>query len=237
MNPNNPNIALLERAAELLGEALVEELVFVGGAVTGVLITDPAMPDIRPTQDVDVICRVIARADYHQLGQLMRERGFQEDSRSGAPLCRWCAGDLVLDLMPTRGDILGFSNRWYPLALDTAQRLELPSSRSIRVVTAPVFLATKLDAFRGRGRGDVLFSHDLEDLMAVVDGRASLLEECRVSPSDLRTGLAAEFLELLNTPAFLDALPGFLPPDRASQQRLPDLLEILRAMTALAEPG
>ena len=49
MNPNDPNIALLERAAVLLGEALVEELVFVGGAVTGVLITDPAMPDIRPT--------------------------------------------------------------------------------------------------------------------------------------------------------------------------------------------
>jgi hypothetical protein len=175
MNPNDPNVALLERAAEHLGEALLEQLVFVGGAVAGVLITDPAMPEIRPTQDVDVICRVIARSDYHQLGSQLRQRGFQEDSRPGAPLCRWCADDLVLDLMPTQGEILGFSNRWYPLALDTAQPQELPSGRSVRIVTAPVFLATKLEAFRGRGQGDFLFSHDLEDLMAVVDGRLRVL--------------------------------------------------------------
>ena len=35
---------------------------------------------------------------------------------------------------------------------------------------------------------------------------------------------------------FLEALPAFLPPDQASQQLLPDLLETLRAITALAEP-
>ena len=72
MNPNDPNIALLERAAEQLGDALIDQLVFVGGAVAGALITDPAMPDIRPTQDVDVICRVIARADFYQLGMQLR---------------------------------------------------------------------------------------------------------------------------------------------------------------------
>jgi hypothetical protein len=99
-----------------------------------------------------------------------------------------------------------------------------------------VFLATKLEAFRGRGQGDFLFSHDLEDLMAVVDGRASLLEECRLSPFELRNDLTAQFLELLKTSAFLEALPAFLPPDQASQQRLPDLLETLRAIIALAEP-
>jgi hypothetical protein len=236
MNPNDPNLSLLERAAEQLGAVLLEQLVFVGGAVAGVLITDPAMPEIRPTQDVDVICRVLARSDYHQLGRQLRQRGFQEDSRPGAPLCRWCTHDVVLDLMPTQGEILGFCNRWYPLALETAQQQALPSGRSIRLVTAPVFLATKLEAFRGRGQGNVLFSHDLEDLMAVVDGRTSLLEECRLSPPELRNDLAAQFLELLNTSAFLEALPAFLPPDQASQQRLPDLLETLRAITALAEP-
>lgn len=236
MNHNDPNITLLERAAEQLGEALLEQLVFVGGAVAGVLITDPAMPEIRPTQDVDVICRAVARAEYHQLGRQLRQRGFQEDSRPGAPLCRWCTDDLVLDLMPTKDEILGFSNRWYPLALETAQLQGLPSGRVIRIVTAPVFLATKLEAFRGRGKGNFLFSHDLEDLMAVVDGRASLLEECRLSPRELRNDLATQFHQLLNTSAFLEALPAFLPPDQASQQRLPDLMKTLRAITALADP-
>ena len=68
MNPNDPNVSLLERVAGHLGDALLEQLVFVGGAVAGVLITDPAMPEIRPTQDVDVTCRMLARSDYHQLG-------------------------------------------------------------------------------------------------------------------------------------------------------------------------
>ena len=217
MNPNDPNVSLLERAAEQLGEALLEQLVFVGGAVAGVLITDPAMPEIRPTQDVDVICSVIARSDYHQLGRQLRQQGFQEDSRPGAPLCRWCTDDLILDLMPTQGEILGFSNRWYPLALETAQLQELPSGCAIRIVTAPVFLATKLEAFRGRGQGNFLFRHDLEDLMAVVERRAAVREECRLRPLELRNDLAAQFLELLKTSAFLEALPAFLPPDQASQ--------------------
>ena len=181
-----------------------------------------------------MICRMIAKSDDHQLGRQLRQRGFQEDSRPGAPLCRWCTDDLVLDLMPTQGEILGFANRWYPLALETAQLQGLPSGRAIRIVTAPVFLATKLESFRGRGQGNFLFSHDLEDLIAVVDGRASLLEECRLSPPELRNNLATQFHDLLNTSAFNEALPAFLPPDQASQQRLPDLLETLRAITALA---
>jgi hypothetical protein len=40
----------------------------------------------------------------------------------------------------------------------------------------------------------------------------------------------------LNISAFLEALPAFLPPDQASQQRLPDLLETLGAITTLTEP-
>jgi len=55
MNPNDPNIALLNIVADHLGDVLCEEVVFVGGAVAGLLITDPAMPSIRPTEDVDLI--------------------------------------------------------------------------------------------------------------------------------------------------------------------------------------
>ena len=235
MNPNDPNVSLLEQAAAHLGDSLLEQLVFVGGAVAGLLITDPAMPDIRPTQDVDVICRVIARADYYQLGMQLRERGFQEDTRPGAPLCRWCIEQIILDLMPSQGEMLGFSNRWYPLAVESAQLHALPSGRSIRMVTAPVFLATKLEAFYGRGQGAFLFSHDLEDLMAVVDGRESLLEECRLSPPELRNALAAHLKVLLATPAFIEAVPAFLPGDQASQQRLPELLLMLSSIAALAD--
>ena len=66
-----------------MGEALLEQLVCVGGAMAGVLITNPAMPGIWPTLDVAVIRRVIARADSLQLGSQLRQRGLQEDSQPG----------------------------------------------------------------------------------------------------------------------------------------------------------
>ena len=236
MNANDPNVALLEVVAAQLGEALGQQLVFVGGAVAGLLITDPAMPPIRSTQDVDVVCSVVTLADYYRIGEQLRERGFMEDARPGAPNCRWCVDELAVDVMPTRPDILGFSNRWYPLALTSAQEAALPSGRVIRLVTAPVFIATKLEAFHGRGRGDYLFSHDLEDIVSVVDGRASLIDECRQSPLELRCYLAEQFTTLMAQGAFLEAISGHLPGDVASQRRLPGVRQTLQLMAELARP-
>lgn len=235
MNANDPNVALLEIVAERLGDDLRDQMVFVGGAVAGLLITDPAMPAIRPTEDVDLVCRAIARAEYHAVEIELRARGFVQDMRPDAPICRWGVGNVVVDVMPPLEEILGFANPWYPLALETAESVALPSGRLIRLITAPVFLATKLEAFAGRGNGDYLFSHDLGDLLAVIDGRPTLPEECRFSTAELRTYLGKRFGALLADPAFVEALPGHLPGDTASQERLPDLLDTLRRLAGLSD--
>lgn len=234
MNANDPNVALLEVVAERLGDELREQVVFVGGAVAGLLITDPAMPEIRSTEDVDLVCRALVLADYHRVEKMLRARGFVQDLRLQAPICRWRTGPVAVDVMPTLETVLGFSNRWYPLALASGQFVALPSGRTIRLITAPVFLATKLEAFAGRGQGDFLFSHDLGDLLAVVDGRESLFEECRVSPPELRDYLGERFSALLATPSFVEALAAHLPGDAASQERLPELAQKLRLIAGLA---
>lgn len=234
MNANDPNVALLEVVAERLGDTLREQVVFVGGAVAGLLITDPAMPEIRSTEDVDLVCRALVLADYHRVEKMLRARGFVQDLRLEAPICRWRTGPVAVDVMPTLETILGFSNRWYPLALASGQFAALPSGRTIRLIAAPVFLATKLEAFAGRGQGDFLFSHDLGDLLAVVDGRESLFEECRTSPPELRDYLGERFGALLATPSFVEALAGHLPGDAASQERLPELKQKLRLIAGLA---
>ena len=51
------NIEKLEQAVKLL-EELADDVVFVGGCATGILITDPAAPTVRGTIDVDVIANV-----------------------------------------------------------------------------------------------------------------------------------------------------------------------------------
>jgi hypothetical protein len=229
------NLALLEDAAAKL-KGLLDEVVFVGGSTLELMITDAGAAPVRGTVDVDVIAEITTYADYVVFSDRLRTLGFSEDARENAPLCRWVHGDLTLDVMALDKAVLGFSNIWYPGALESARWASLPSGAVIRLITAPFFLGTKMEAFRGRGHRDIFASHDLEDFIAVVEGRDSLLEEVASAPSDLRTYLAEVTTELLAEPRFRDALPGFLPGDAISQQRLPLVLRRLIQLAA-RKPG
>lgn len=96
-DPRNPNVARLTSAATKL-EPLLDQIVFVGGCVTGLLLTDPAAAPVRPTLDVDAIVAISSYADFTLLENHMRQLGFHESHAEGAPVCRWISGDLILDL-------------------------------------------------------------------------------------------------------------------------------------------
>lgn len=81
------------------------------------------------------------------------------------------------------------------------------------MVSAPYFLITKLEAFDGRGNGDYLLSHDIEDIISVIDGRPELAEEVRLSETALVDVLATRFHKLLGDQAFVDAVSGHMPTD------------------------
>jgi hypothetical protein len=133
--------------------------------------------------------------------------------------------------MPLDEKLLGFSNRWYRPALDSAEERGLEGLR-IRTVTGVYFCATKLEAFAGRGKEDHLSSHDLKDLNAVIDGRAEIVREIRSAPVDVRTYIAAKIKQLPGTDAFVDTLPGYLLPDAASQARIKALIARLKEIEA-----
>lgn len=70
---------------------------------------------------------------------------------------------------------------------------------------------------------DFQASHDLEDFVAVIDGRDTLLKEIAKSPRDLRDYFARATQSLLTESQFIDVLPGFvLDSERVSliRQRL-----------------
>jgi predicted nucleotidyltransferase len=227
----NPNLRILEMVVEHLGP-LADDMAFMGGCATGLLLTDVAAPPIRVTQDVDVITEVASLGDYQRLSGQLRKRGFKEDQSPDAPICRWVAADVVLDVMPTRPEILGFGNEWYQPALDAAVAVALPSGKNIRMVTAPYFLATKLAAFDSRGKGDYVMSHDMEDIVAVLDGRPEIVNEVKRADEALRKHLMTRFAVLLRDTDFVAALPGHLPGDAASQARAPLVME---RITEIAE--
>ncbi len=235
MQQGDPNLIILEAMVKALGD-LRDALVFVGGCSTGLLVTSVQAQPIRVTKDVDVVVQVASTREYHAMESALRKRGFTHDMSEEAPICRWLYDSLQLDLIPSVPGILGFHNRWYTYAVESAQEAKLPSGASIKLITAPAFVATKLEAFKGRGAQDYLASHDLEDIITVIDGRAPLLDEARATPSELRQYLAEQVRALLEIPDFLDALPGHLPGDPASQAKLPRLIEKLQLLAAIGPP-
>lgn len=175
MNPlQNPNAPLLLSAVEKL-VPLLDQIVFVGGCAAGLLISDPGAAPIRPTIDVDAIVELASYPELIDIENRLRQLGFEQPQVEGAPLCRWVHGDVVFDLMPVDSRILGFSNRWYRPALQNAVAADV-GDHKIKLIAAPYFLGTKLEAFHGRGQFDYR-SCDLEDVVAVLDGRPEIVVE------------------------------------------------------------
>jgi hypothetical protein len=114
---------------------------------------------------------IASRGDYYRLSESLRDLDFTEDASEDAPVCRWLIDGIAVDVMPTDEEILGFSNQWYPQALRLATTMEIAEKMAIRVVTGPYFLATKIEAFYSRGKGDFIASHDMEDIVTLLDGR------------------------------------------------------------------
>lgn len=219
---------------------LRERVVFVGGMVRGLLVSDPAVAGPRPTRDVDVILDVSSPVDFANTTAQLRRLGFREDMSEDAPICRYLlrgataeGDDLPVDFMPLDPAILGFSNVWYPGAYEAPQRLPSDAG-TILVIDAPHFVATKLESFASRGEGDY-YHHDLEDVIVLVDGRPELEDELRLSSKDLRAFVVEEVRQLLNDQDFIDALPGYLSPDDASQARLTLVVQRLQAIAALEQ--
>lgn len=232
MNSNDPNFAILELVVATLGD-LRSELVLVGGCSVGLLISDPASPPVRETVDVDLISEVTTIGEYYGLCEKLRERGFKQSPEDGH-MCRWTKGSLKLDIMPSNDKVLGHStNRWYPAAIATAERIELSNGLDVLVISSPLFLATKLEAFFDRGQGDYAASHDLEDIINVIDGRPELVAEVNATSDVVREYLRDEFDGLLADKSFVDAIPMHLRGDAASQARVPLIVDRLRQLAGL----
>jgi len=211
---------------------ILNRLVLVGGCATELLVTDKAAPLPRPTQDVDMVVEVVNLADYYHLENQLRSLEFTQAADDHGVICRWTKGFMKLDLMPTDRAILGFSNSWYPKVVSHALQTDLRDI-SLKHISAALFIATKLEAFTHRGNNDFRMSHDIEDLVAVVDGRESIVEDIATAPQTVKAFLCDEFKRYLSIEDFEDALPCHLPPDPASQFRLDILLTRIHAIVDL----
>lgn len=216
MGPNRDR--LVQTARRL--QPLLAEVVFVGGQMAELLVTDPGALGVRPTDDVDVIVGITTRGAYHDLQMRLMALGFEPDTRLGAPICRTRTREgLVLDVMPLDERVLGFTNRWYPYAIESAESLILQPDLVIRAIAAPAFLATKWEAFANRGAGDALASHDVEDIVSVVAGRPAITDEVGQCPTEVREFIRSQTRAFLQSPWAEEIVESAVPDAR----RFPDL--------------
>ena len=200
-------------------EPLGVPFAFLGGAVLGLMVDHPELMEIRPTKDVDVIVEVVTLNEYYTMEEKMRAAGFQHDISEGAPICRWIVDGCRVDVMPIRSTALGMNSNWFPEAIQLSRLMEMGEGCWARVITPALFIATKLEAFKDRGKRDFYASHDFEDIITVTDGRASILDDVVVAPEKVRAFIAEAFTGFLNESDFPNALPGHLSGFAGARQR------------------
>ena len=120
------------------------------------------------------------------------------------------AAELVVDVMPVAGEVLGFVNRWYALGVDTAVERTLPDGSPVRVFRPAVLLASKIEAYHDRGRQDPLASPDLEDIVTLLDGCEDLEQDLGAGPQELVAYVGQWARELLESRDVGELVEGHL---------------------------
>ena len=200
---------MLLKVARALPAELRDQMAFVGGgSITALLLTDDIVKEgVRFTEDIDLILNAKGHGQWFQVQQQLRQCGFRESAEDEV-ICRMRLGSLKVDFMPDDEAILGFSNRWYSDSLATANPYELTEGITIKLLEPVYFIATKLEAWRGRGGNDPMSSHDLEDILTLVDGRNMLGDEIAQAEENVRSYIAEQFRRLKTHPDFDYALTG-----------------------------
>lgn len=192
-----------ETRIKVVANALAElnqTIVFVGGAVVGLYCDDAARIESRPTDDVDVVIEILSRSDYAKLEEKLRQIGFQPD-RNSPVICRYKYHDIVVDIMPSEGEILGFTNRWYHDGVSNTVTIKLDDDVTIKVFEVAYFLASKMEALKSVRRGnDFRWNSDFEDIIYLFDNRTTLSTDLLQANEVLKNYFKDAFAQILDRP-------------------------------------
>jgi hypothetical protein len=190
------NLALVAQVAQGLQE-LKDKMVFIGGAVISLYTDDPAAEEIRPTADIDMTINLSNYAEWAQMQERLSELGFYPDPQ-GQSICSYKYQDIAIDIMPADDSSIGVSNIWYKPGFKYLQQITLEDGTTINILPSPYFLATKLEAFKDRGKNDFYGSHDFEDIIYLIDNRTTIVEEILTADEEIRQYIKDELTLIKN---------------------------------------
>ena len=220
------NIVVLEMVADGLGDML-DQFVFVGGSVVELYASSETYQDVRQTDDVDCVVEVASLANYYDLEEKLRTLGFYDDMDTEAPICRKLYRGIKVDIMPTDENILQFTNKWYKEGFINAQNHAISNEKRIKILTAPYFIAAKLEAFfspRRKYNLDVYASHDFEDIIYILDNCENIVTLIENTDMPVKGYIQQQFHFLLKNRPVVYALNGILR-DSENEKRVLNLFE------------
>jgi predicted nucleotidyltransferase len=176
--------------------------VYVGGATLSLYATRATF-DVRATDDIDVIIEIYSFAENAKLAIKLLEIGFQPEIESSV-MCRYSVQGIIIDIMPTQLSNFGTYNIWYQEGFFFAQPYKLDESTTIKILSAPYFIATKLEAFKSRGQNDGRTSHDFEDIIYILENRHTIWSELQEAPPRVKLYLIHELYKLSKQPDFFE---------------------------------
>jgi len=205
------NITMLQKVANGLGD-LNESVVYVGGSVAELYVTDTSATEVRPTVDIDCVVELASYKNFYELEDILRKKKFRNDTTSGAPICRWLYNGVSVDIMPNDEKIIGFTNKWYKSGMLNKIEKVLPDNRTIFVFPTEYYIATKLEAVNGRGGSDLRTSHDFEDIVYILNNCPEFVEQVSIIDNkDLKDYLGEQFTLFLANPNIKEAIECVLP--------------------------
>lgn len=228
------HVAMIRAVAKAMGPDLCQNVAFVGGCTTALLLTDLyTKQQVRHTDDVDLIVHVLSYAHWEGLKNQLRERGFREKVDE-APICAMFLGSLRVDFMPDDANILKFGNAWYRDALESAVLHDVGEGVMVKIVQPAHFVATKLVAYGSRGNSDPLESTDIEDILTLIDGRSEIAEEILHANAEMRAYISAQLSALQNHRDFEYAVEAASNGDNAREETINKRIDVIVAFAKLS---
>lgn len=202
------NLKVVEKVALALGE-LNQEVVYVGGAVVSLHVTDSGAEQPRPTKDIDISVQVSSYAQMDKLReQLSHKRIFPAPTET--VMYRYSFEDILIDFIPFEETPLGPTNKWLKPGFEKAYPIKVGETE-IRILPVSLYLATKWEAFKNRG-SDPRMSHDFEDIIYVIDNNLELVDDTIRAEEPVRKFLTEMASSILSNPSKDEIIECHLNP-------------------------
>jgi hypothetical protein len=214
------SIAVVAEVAAALKE-IKKDMVFVGGAVLSLYTDDPAADEIRPTQDIDMTINIINLSHWEKVQEQLAALGFYPDPM-GHAICSYRYNNIAVDIMTTEEGPLGPSNRWFKIGFENL-RTAKAKDQEVNILSAPCYLAAKFEAFNNRG-SDYRTSHDIEDIIYILDNRMEIAEEIAIDDSRIAQYIKEQLQKITHEGMMQEVLVAHIHPLMLAE-RLPIVVD------------